>query len=92
MSVKNPLLACFFLTQNRSNILYVEISTAWLYDSPHPLSPLYKVKQFYDKIRVNYLDTVMYVDPITCQIFEYASQIFHCLQPFRRLFYYYIRA
>ena len=35
MSVKNPQLAGFLLTGNRSNFLYVEGSTAWLYDCPH---------------------------------------------------------
>ena len=75
MSVKNPQLAGFLLTQNRSNFLYVEGSTAWLYDCPHHLSPLYIADQCYDKIPVNYLDTVMYVDPITRQTFEYANQI-----------------
>ena len=29
----------------------------------------------YDQFPVNYIDTVMYVDPITRQIFEYANQI-----------------
>ena len=75
MSVKNPQLAGFLLTQNRSNFLYIEGSTAWLYDCPHHLSPLYNADQCYDKIPVNYLDTVMYVDPITRQTFEYANQI-----------------
>ena len=75
MSVKNPQLAGFLLTQNRSNFLYVEGSTAWLYDCPHHLSPLYIADQCHDKIPVNYLDTVMYVDPITRQTFEYANQI-----------------
>ena len=75
MSVKNPQLAGFPLTQNRSNFLYVEGSTAWLYDCPHHLSPLYIAEQCYDKVPVNYLDTVMYVDPITHQTFEYANQI-----------------
>ena len=42
MSVQNPQLAGFLLTGNRSNFLYVEGSTAWLYDCPHFLSPLYK--------------------------------------------------
>ena len=42
MSVRNPQLAGFLLTGNRSNFLYVEVSTAWLYDCPHFLSPLYK--------------------------------------------------
>ena len=75
MSVKNPQLAGFLLTQNRSNFLYVKGSTAWLYDCPHHLSPLYIADQCYDKIPVNYLDTVMYVDPSTRQTFEYANQI-----------------
>ena len=30
MSIKNPELAAFLLTGNRSNFLYVEGSTAWL--------------------------------------------------------------
>ena len=63
ISVKNPSLAGFLLTQNRSNFLYVEVSTAWLYGCPHHLSPLYIAEQCYDKIAVNYLDTAMYVDP-----------------------------
>ena len=40
MSVQNP--QPFPLTGNRSNFLYVEGSTAWLYDCPHFLFPLYK--------------------------------------------------
>ena len=73
-SVKNPQLAGFLPTQNFSKFLYVVGSTAWLYDCPHHLS-LYIAEQCYDKITVNYLDTVMYVDPITRQTFEYAKQI-----------------
>ena len=42
MSIKNPQLAGFVLSGNRSNFLYVEGSTAWLYDCPHFISPLYK--------------------------------------------------
>ena len=75
MSVKNPKFAGSILTQNRSKFLYVEGSTAWLCDCPHHLSPLYIAEQCYDKIPGNYLDTVMYVDPITHQTFEYANQI-----------------
>ena len=37
MSVQNPQLAGFLLTGNRCNFLYVEGSTAWLYDCPHSL-------------------------------------------------------
>ena len=42
MSVQNLQLAGFLLTGNRSNFLYVEGATAWLYDCPHILYPLYK--------------------------------------------------
>ena len=35
MSVNNPQLAGFLLTGIRSSFLYVEGSTAWLYDCPH---------------------------------------------------------
>ena len=75
MSVKNPQLAGFLLTQNRSNVLYVEGSTAWLYDCSRHFSPLYIAEQCYDKIPVNYIGTVMYVDPITRQTIQYANQI-----------------
>ena len=40
MSVQNPQLAGFLLTGNRSILLHVEGSTAWLYDCPH-FYPLY---------------------------------------------------
>ena len=43
MSVQKPQLAGFLLTGNRSNFLYVEGSTAWLYDCPRFLSPLKKL-------------------------------------------------
>ena len=75
MSVKNPQLAGFLLTQNRSNFLYVEGSTAWLYDCPHFLSPLYITDKCYDRIPIHYKDTVMYVDPITRQTFTIATPI-----------------
>ena len=75
MSVKKQQLAGFFPTQYRSNFLYVEGSTAWLYECPLHLPLLSIAEQWYDKIPVNYLDAVMYVDPITRQTFEYANEI-----------------
>ena len=42
MSVNSPQLAGFPLTGNCSNFLYVEGSTAWLYDCPHFISPQYR--------------------------------------------------
>ena len=75
VSVQNPQLAGFLLTGNRSNFLYVEGSTAWLYDCPHFLSPLYKADRCFDRIPIQIKDTLMNVDPITRQTFDYATPI-----------------
>ena len=75
MSVTNPQLAGFPLTGNRSNFLYVEGSTAWLYDCPHFISPLYKADKSFDRIPIHYGETIVYVDPITRQTFIYATPI-----------------
>ena len=75
MSFKNPQLAGFLLTGNRSNFLYVEGSTAWLYDCPHFISPLYKADKCFDRIPIHYRETITYVDPITRQTFNYATPI-----------------
>ena len=75
MSVQNPQLAGFLLTGNCSNFLYVEGSTAWLYDCPHFLSPLYITDRCFDRYPIHFKDTLMYVDPITRQTFDYATPI-----------------
>ena len=75
MSVKNPQLAGFLLTGNRSNFLYVEGSTAWLYGCPQFISLLYKADKCFDRIPKHYKETIMYVDPITRQTFNYAAPI-----------------
>ena len=71
-SVQNPQLAGFLSIGNHSNFLYVEGSTAWLYDCPHFLSPLYKADRCFDRIPIHFKDTLMYVDPITRQTYDYA--------------------
>ena len=58
MSVKNPQLAGFLLTRNRSNFLYLEGSTAWLYDCPHFISPLYRAVTCIDRIPIHYRKTI----------------------------------
>ena len=75
MSVQNPQHAGFLLTGNRSNFLYVEGSPAWLYDCPHFLSPLYITDRCFDRIPTHFKDTLLYVDYITRQIFDYATPI-----------------
>ena len=42
MSLQNPHLAGFLSTGNRNNLLFVEGSTAGLFDYSHFLSPFYK--------------------------------------------------
>ena len=73
MSVQNPQLAGFLRTGNRGNFFYVEGSTGWLYDCPHFLSPLYKADRCFDRIPIQ--DTLMYVDPIIIQTYDYATPI-----------------
>ena len=62
-SVKNPQLAGFLLPGNRSNFLYVEGSTAWLYDCLNFISPLCKADKCFERIPKHYRETIMYVDP-----------------------------
>ena len=75
MSVENPQLAGFLLTGIRSNFLYVEGSSAWLYDCPHFISPLYKADKCFDRIPIHYRETIMCVDPLTRQTLNYATPI-----------------
>ena len=74
MSGQNPQLAGCLLTGNRSNFSYVEGSTAWFYDCPHFLSPLYKLTDALIVVQpIHFKDTHMYVDPITRQSHDYAT-------------------
>ena len=76
MSVQIPQLAGFHLTAGyRSNFLYVEETTAWLYDCQHFLPALHKTDQCFDAIPLHFKDTLMYVDPITRQTYDYATPI-----------------
>ena len=76
MSGQNPQLAGCLSTGNRSNLFYVEGSTAWLYDCPHFLSPLYKLTDALIVVQpIHFKNTSMYVDPITRQSHDYATPI-----------------
>ena len=61
--------------RNPQYFLYVGGSTAWLYDCPHFLSPLYITDRCFDRIPIHFKDTLMYVDPITRQFYDYAIPI-----------------
>ena len=50
-------------------------SSAWLYDCPQFLSHLFKADRCFDRIPIHFKDTLMYVDPITRQTYDYATPI-----------------
>ena len=75
VSVQNPRLAVYVLMGNPSNFFYVEGSTACLYDCPQFFSPLYEADNCFDCIPINSQDTVMFIDPIAKQTFNYATTI-----------------
>ena len=68
--VQNLQLAGYLYTGNRSNFLYVEIPTAWLFDFPRLHSLLYETDKCFDRIPINYQHTVMCIDKITGQNFN----------------------
>ena len=72
---KNSQLPGFVLSQNRNKFLHVGVSTAWLCDCPHQLSPLYVAEQSYDKSPVIYQDTLLYDGSTTGQTIENATTI-----------------
>ena len=53
MSVKNPQLVGLLSTGNRSNFLFVEGSTAWLYACAHFISPICKADKCFDRILIH---------------------------------------
>ena len=59
MSVQNPQLTEFLLTGNGGTFLYIEESTAWLYDCPHFVSPLYKADRCFDRTHIHYKGTLI---------------------------------
>ena len=68
MSVQNLQFAGYLLNRNSSNFLYVEGSTAWLFDCSQFLSLLIEADKCSDCIPIYYQDSVMYIDPKTRQI------------------------
>ena len=73
MSVQTPQLVGYLLTANRSNFVFVEVSTGWLYDCPQILSPLFWNDKRFDRLPIYYQHTVMLIDLIPRQTFVYAT-------------------
>ena len=65
--IKNPKIAGYMLTGNRSMFLEIDGSLAWLYSCPQVRSPLHTLNQCYDKIPILYKGQIHLVDPITRQ-------------------------
>ena len=72
-SEQNSRIDGYMLTPNRSTFLYLEVSTAWLYDCCAFPSPLFEVDKSFDGLPKNHQDTVMYIDPIARKTFDYAT-------------------
>ena len=69
LSMENPRLAGYMLTENRSMFLSTDGSLAWLYHCPLMRSPSHVMNQCYDKIRIFYKNVIFFVDPITRQTY-----------------------
>ena len=69
--MKNPRLAGYMLTGNRSMFLSTDGSLAWLYHYPLMGSPPHVMKQCYDKNPIR--DAIFFVNPITRQTFPDAQ-------------------
>ena len=75
MSVQNAKFAGYLLTGNRSNFLYVEVSTAWLYVCPQYFLTLYETDRNCDPIPKYFQFTVTFIEIITRQNFVSATHI-----------------
>ena len=73
ISVQKPQLAGYLSTGKRSNFLYVEAPTAWLYNCPQVPPTVYEADKCFDRIPKNYQDTVILFDPTARQTFEFAT-------------------
>ena len=67
LSLGNPRLAGYILTENRSIFLETDGSIAWLYHCPLVHSPLQTINQCYDRMPIIYEGQIQVVDPITQQ-------------------------
>ena len=67
LSLENPRLAGYMLTENRSKFNETNGSLAWLYHCSLVHSPLHTMNQCYDRIPRLYEGHIQFIDPITRQ-------------------------
>ena len=72
-SFQNLQLVGYNLTANRSNFLFEEGSTAWLFDCPQLRSPLYEADESLDHEPIYYQDIVMHIDLVPKQYSNYVT-------------------
>ena len=77
--------AGYMLTGNRSTFLDTDGSVAWIYHCLKFLSPLGVLDKCYDRIPILFERTTKFVDPITRQTYDFASEI-PCLGDYTNVF------
>ena len=85
LAMQNTRLAGFMLTENKSMFLDTDGSVAWLYRCPKFLSPLRVLDNCYDRIPILLERTTKFVDPVTRQTYDFASEI-SCLGEYTNVF------
>ena len=85
LAMQNTRLAGYMLTGNRSMFLDTDGSVAWLYHCPKFLSPLKVLDKCYDRIPIMFERSTKFVDPITRQTYDFASEI-PCLGDYTNVF------
>ena len=75
LAMQNTMLAGYLLTGNRSMFLDTDGSVAWLFPCPNFLPPLRVLDKCYYRIPILFERTNKFVDPITRQTYDFASEI-----------------
>ena len=75
LAVRNARSAGRMLTGNRSMFLETDGSVAWMYHCPKILSPLRVLDISHDRIPNLFEQTTKFVNPISRQTFDFASEI-----------------
>ena len=85
LAMQNTRIASYMLTGKRSLFLDTDEIVAWLYHCPQLFSPLRVLHKRYDRIPILFERTTKFVDPITHQTYDFASEI-ACLCDYTNVF------
>ena len=76
LSQSNTFVAGYLITGNRNNLVHIEVPLLWLYECQHYLSPVFTNRErCFDKIPIDYQDTIYHVDSIGRQTYSFAKEI-----------------